>query len=284
LTAAAAAIDPTLPGTVLGGVNYIGAMDERPRYFAQDHSRDKLVLDPRTVPIINARRLADPPSLDREGFALVRHRTAVSNFRDPEEVKRVHNPEIAALIRELTGADKAVVSGAGVLRFGERSKDAGTLLNSWPARFVHIDTSNATARAFAARALPGGEAELAGYRRYAHYNVWRALSPPPQDVPLAICDARSVAAEDLVAADAVFDAPGVPEWQFEGLVIRHNTRHRWLYFADMDIGDALVFKTKDSDPEQPHHCPHSAFDDPSCPPGVPPRASVEMRVAAFFAE
>ena len=35
--------------------------------------------------------------------------------------------------------------------------------------------------------------------------MWRALSPPPQDVPLALCDARTLAHADLIAADAVFE-------------------------------------------------------------------------------
>jgi hypothetical protein len=29
--------------------------------------------------------------------------------------------------------------------------------------------------------------------------------------------------------------------------------------------------------------PHSAFTDPTCPPGVPTRASVEVRALALFA-
>ena len=44
--------------------------------------------------------------------------------------------------------------------------------------------------------------------RYAHYNVWRAFSGAPQDVPLALCDRRSVARDDLIVADAIFDPPG----------------------------------------------------------------------------
>jgi hypothetical protein len=28
--------------------------------------------------------------------------------------------------------------------------------------------------------------------------------------------------------------------------------------------------------------PHSAFDDPSCPPGAPPRESIDVRAFAFF--
>ena len=57
--------------------------------------------------------------------------------------------------------------------------------------------------------------------RFAHFNVWRAISEPPQDVPLAICDARSVAKHDLIRADAIFDTPGKAEWSFEGLVLAH---------------------------------------------------------------
>jgi hypothetical protein len=203
----------------------------------------------------------------------------VADFRDRDEVKQVYDPEIAALIRELTGASEAIVTGGGVLRFGERSPESGSLVNSYPARFVHVDVSEPTARAFAERTKPG---VLAGGRRFAHYNVWRVLSAPPQDVPLALCEAASVSPEDLVAADAVFDAPGVPEWSFEGLVVRHGPNHRWGYFSAMDRDEALVFKTFDSDPARARQVPHSAFDDPTCPPGVPPRASIEIRVAAFF--
>ncbi len=120
------------------------------------------------------------------------------------------------------------------------------------------------------------------YRRFCHYNVWRVISPPPQDVPLAVCDARTLSPEDLILADAVFDAVDAPEWSFEGLVVGYSPRHRWSYFSDMTRDEALIFKTNDSDPTKAHHVPHSAFDDPSCPPGVEPRASIEMRACAYW--
>jgi len=119
-------------------------------------------------------------------------------------------------------------------------------------------------------------------RRFCHYNVWRVLSPPPQDIPLTICDARSFERADLVEADAIFDAPGQPEWGFEGWLVKFNPRHRWSYFSNMDRDEALVFKTNDSDRSRAHNVPHSAFDDPSCPPGVPTRSSIEMRAVAYW--
>ncbi len=266
--------------TVEGRVNYIGQMAERPRYYANDHSRDVLALDPRIIQIEDARARSSPPSLEREGFALISHKSAVADFRSADEVARLHPAEIEQLALALSGADRATVTAPGVLRFSESSPDSGRLNNSRPARFIHIDISDPTAKAFADRSRPKDIDRPV--RRFAHYNVWRVLSSPPQDVPLAVCDASSLSPPDLVEADAVFDVPGKPEWSFEGLLVRHNPNHRWSYFSNMSRDEVLVFKTNDSDPAHPHHVPHTAFNDPTCPPGVTPRASLEMRVICYW--
>jgi hypothetical protein len=264
---------------VTGSVNYIGDMPQRPRYYANDHSRDVLALDPRQIPIEDVRGRGRPPSLTHEGYELLEHRSDVRDFKDKDEIAAIHLGEIERLLLRVTGADRVVVNGAGVLRFGEKSPDAGKFNNSMPARFIHVDISDATAREFAARS----EAQPARrVRRFAHYNVWRALSPPPQDVPLTVCDARTLSRSDLVEADAVFDVPGVPEWSFEGWVVRYNPAHRWAYFSGMHRDEALVFKTNDSDKDEAHCVPHCAFDDPSCPEGVVPRSSIEMRAIAYW--
>ena len=153
------------------GINYVARSTERMRYFANDSSRDTVVLDPRPMAIRNAREIG--ATLDGEGFALVPHRSVVADFADAAEVKRVHPEEIAELVRHVSGADEVVVTGAGVLRFAERSTLSGALDNSKPARFAHVDVSDATASQFGARSLPVGSGKP---RRIAHYNVWRALS------------------------------------------------------------------------------------------------------------
>jgi hypothetical protein len=265
--------------TVTGKVNYSGEMSQRPRYHANDHSRDVLNLELHEIKIADARSAVAPPTLEREGFTLVEHRSEVQDFRDRDEVARVHRGEIERLLKEVTGADEVVVTAPGVLRFSERSSDAGKLDNSLPARFIHIDISDPTARGMAEQAP---RRDMRQVRRFAHYNVWRVMSAPPQDAPLALCDARSLSPEDLIVADAVFDRPGQPDWSFEGLLVRHNPQHRWWYWSNMHSGEALVFKTNDSDPAQPHNVPHSAFDDPTCPADAPPRASIEMRGIAFW--
>jgi hypothetical protein len=264
--------------TIEAAVPYAGPMTIRPRFHANDRSRDVLAIEPLVQPVANARNVDPTPALEREGFELVRHTSAVADLRHPAESER-HAAEIHALLLEVSGADAVAVVPKGVLRFSERSPDCGRLDNSGPARFVHVDVSDATAAVFAAQANPHPGRRV---RRFCQYNVWRALSPPPQDAPLAVCDARSVEPADLIAADAVFDVREAPEWSFEALVVRGNPRHRWFYFRDMTRDEVLVFKTNDSDLSRSHCVPHVAVDDRGCRPEAPPRVSIEMRGTAYW--
>ena len=261
-------------------VNYVGDMQSRPWFHANDRTLDRLNLDPRDVAITEARDLADPPNLEREGLALLASPTRVRDFRDAGEVERVYPEETRRFIQALTGADAVVISGAPILRFGERSQEAGGRDNSRAARLVHIDTSDSTAEQFAQRVAPTDARRV---RRIAQHNIWRTFSAPPQDVPLAVCDARTVAREDLVPADARFDRDGEIVFSFEALLLRYSPSHRWLYFRDMIRDEVIVFKRHDTDPQQPHFVPHSAFTDPRVPAGEP-RASVEIRTIAYWYE
>jgi hypothetical protein len=264
--------------TIEAAVPYAGPMTVRPRFHANDHSRDVLAIAPLVTRVANARNVDPAPTLEREGFELVRHHSAIVDFRDSAQAER-HISEIHDLLLAVSGADAVSVTPHGVLRFSERSPDSGRLDNSRPARFVHVDVSDATAAVFAAQANPHPERHI---RRFCQYNVWRALSLPPQDAPLAVCDARSVEPADLVAADAIFDVRDAPEWSFEALVVLGNPRHRWYYFRDMNRDEVIVFKTNDSDSSRSHCVPHVAVDDRACPPDAPPRISIEMRGTAYW--
>jgi hypothetical protein len=260
----------------LAAIAYAGRGVARPRYHSNDTSGDVLDIQPVTMDIIDAR--GRDMTLDDAGFRLCSHRSAVADFTDRSAVDAIYRKEIVELIGGLSGADLVLVNNPGVLRFSEKSALSGKLDNSRPARFAHVDISDATAAQFAARAAPEGR-RLA---RFVHYNIWRVISQPPQDVPLAVCDARTVTPADLIAADAIFNAPDRPEWSFEGIVVAHHPAHRWHWFSDMTRDEALVFKTNDSDRGRAHCVPHVAFDNPGAGSQVAPRASIEMRAIALW--
>ena len=257
-------------------ITYVSRDGARPFYYANAHEKDRVPIDLRPMAVADARSLN--ASVDVEGFELLRHASAITDWTDREALARVHCAEVAELICERTGADEVKVTSPGILRFSERSGKAGSSDNSHPARFAHIDINDDTAAQFAARGSEGRP-----FRRCAAYNLWRALSPAPQDVPLALCDARSLSAEDLIVADAIFDPPGgAPEWRFESWVVAHNPAHRWAFFPDLGPDEAVLFKTNDSDPAKAHCVPHVAFDDPLAPYDAPPRISIEMRATAYW--
>lgn len=262
-------------------IAYSGRGIARPRYYANAHERDEVDIVPHAMPVHDARGI--DARIDREGFQLVRHRSAVSDWTDRTALDRVHRQEVARLVQELTGADSVVVGSPGILRYSERSGRAGSSDNSHPARFAHVDITDQTSARFAAQGAEGRP-----FRRSAAYNLWRALSPAPQDVPLALCDARSCGTEDFIVADAVFDPPAkpdgsaTPEWSFEGWVVAHNPTHRWYFYPDLAVDEAILFKTNDSDAARAHCVPHVAFDDPEAPANAPPRISIEMRATAYW--
>lgn len=267
---------------VSSSINYLGEMDELPIFYSEKYHLNNLVLEPTTVEIRDARRLTEEPSLEVNGFKLVKHATRVNNFEDQDETTSVYRREIEELILELTGADKVVVTNT-VLRWSEKAGDTSKFVNSRPARFVHVDYSRQSFDDFARTHLadaPDTEERLK--RRYVAYNIWRVLTPPPQDAPLTLCDARTVHPEDVTEGEAVIDAPAMPEMRFGSSLYHSSPAHRWFWFSDMQLDEALVFKAFDSDPDRVQGCPHSAFNDPNCPDDVPPRASAEIRAYAFF--
>ncbi|HEY4645388.1 MAG TPA: CmcJ/NvfI family oxidoreductase [Steroidobacteraceae bacterium] len=269
---------------VESSVNYLEPMDELPVFYSEKYQQNNLKLAAHTICVHDARAIQQRLSLDREGFRLVDHPSAVKSFRDSEEVERVYRPEIERLMADLTGARKVLVTGP-VLRWGERSQDSGTLLNSRPARFVHVDYSRKSFEDFARQHLANAGVRDSEYwltGRFAAFNIWRVLSPPPQDVPLGVCEAPSARLEDAITGIAVIDPPGGSELRFESSLYRFNPDHRWYYFSNMRPEEALVFKAFDSDRSAVQGCPHSAFNDPTCPADVEPRASVEIRAYVYF--
>lgn len=268
------------PRIVEAEINYLGPMDSMPYFYAKDHERDNLTLAPQCVRIEDARQVDPPPSLDSEGFQLVPHRSAVSDFEDAAETATVYAAEVEALIKEVTGADLVIARGT-VLRFSQQqNRDA--YVNSLPAGFVHVDVSRESFADFAARNLeghPDRDSLLAG--RYVGLNVWRVLTPPPQDLPLAVCAANSVTEADRVTGEARVDGVGIEEFRFGSSLYRANPRHRWFYYRDMNPHEALIFKQFDTADPAIVGVPHVAFADSSAANPVP-RASAEIRAFAYW--
>lgn len=232
--------------------------------------------EPRRMPIADARRVAAELSLDAHGFSLHPHPTALADAFDDAAVRAVYYPEMERLVREATGASEVLVFDHN-LRSDVRAR-AGQAGVYEPVRRVHNDYTHESAIRRVHQLLGSTEAERRLTRRLAIINVWRPLFGPVRDVPLAVCDGRSIEPQDLLAIDLWYrDRVG------ENFSFLHSPRHRWYYVPDMLADEALLLKCYDTAGDG--RCPftaHSAFDHPHVPPGTRPRESIEIRTLAFF--
>ena len=232
-------------------------------------------LDMRPVEIRDGRAEASELSLERSGFVLVEHKTAMRDFFDADELQRVYFPEVERLIKETSGASRVVIFDH-TLRSGDEVERETKLIRE-PVLSAHNDYTEWSGPQ-RVREIMGDGADALLERRFAIIQVWRAINQPIESNPLAVADARTVAMEDLMIAERRY-----PHRVGQTYRLKHNPDHRWFYFPRMARDEAIVFKVYDSQKDgRARFTPHSAIDDPTTPPGAPARQSIEARAFAFF--
>ncbi len=229
-----------------------------------------------TVQVQDARPIAGHLSLDVEGIALARHATAVRDFWDEAQTLALGHPEIAELVKEVTGATRVVVFDHTLRRRQSGTADRARGEPRQPANRAHVDQTVLSGPQ-RVRDIMGDQAEALLARRAAIINVWRPIGHPARDCPLALGDASTTGRDDLVASDLIF-----PHRKGETYAVAFNPAQRWLYVPDLQLDETLLIKCWDSDESVARFAPHTGFADPTTPPGTPPRQSIEFRTIAFF--
>lgn len=171
---------------------------------------------------------------------------------------------------------------------------------------VHVDVTDDTARSQVKRWLRDQGMGDIKPSRIMFLSNWRALSDPPQDYPLGLCDPTTLSDEDgvnsyLIACPELPNAPypplPPPEDEADALIdarhlaqeekligvgynFHHKPDYRWVYYADMTRDELLSFKLADTDHSSPWRVPHTAFLNDR--PGTIPRCSLEVRTYCIF--
>jgi hypothetical protein len=194
---------------VVAGLSYLAPTGEKPVSYAYDPPagvpRENCAYVSHDMPIADARRLAEGTSIDREGFELWDAPSAVKDFFDEDAVCSIYYAEAAELALAVTGGQRAYVFDhlvrrreprRAMLTFGRRGEDGVAAANGR----IHNDYTETSGRSRLHRVLTD-PAVAAKVRRYSIVNVWRSIKGPVLDTPLAVCDARTVLAADLVSGE-----------------------------------------------------------------------------------
>ena len=268
---------------VRGALTFIVPQDTKPRFesaaLTGGEPRVHFRTEVRRVDVRDMRRVVDLLSLDRHGFLLVRHETAVDDLYDDDAVAGVYDRELEALLAEVTGADRVAV-----FDHTRRSDATGGAANPdgprGPASRVHVDYTVGSGPKRAADALGRVEVDrvLSSGGRIVQINVWRPIRGPVLRTPIALADAGSVRPDELVATDQVF-----PDRVGEIYQLAHGAEQRWYWVPRMERDEVLLIKGWDSlDDGRARFTPHGAFQLDNQDPDAPPRESIEVRTYLVF--
>jgi hypothetical protein len=270
------------------------------RYVSAGREMNTGTYSDHEVTVRDGMPIRDHFELDVHGFVIGTTPTAVSDFHDKAMVERLYEAEVAADVKRRTGADKVVTRGWMIRTSADLSDIAGEKVEGYqhrggiqpPAGEAHVDLNTATARRMAENTYRERFPDGPGFRRFLITSYWRTFSPPPQDVPLALCDGRTsfggeeksntlfIVDEFPSDEEAVRPVEG-EERMMAASIFSHNPGMRWWYFSNMSRDDVLLFKFHDSDHSRTWRCPHTAFIDTSFP-GANVRESIECRSVAFW--
>jgi len=270
---------PPRPVTdISASLNFIRRQEQKPVFHssALTGSKPKYLYETEahSVTISDMREIADDLSIDREGFELLHHSTAVADLYDDDAVERTYFPEIEALLSRKFGASRVVVFDV------TRRSDAGAGAKNpeglrGPASQLHVDYTAKSGPQRVKDIL--GEAEAARLTaagaRIIQINVWRPIRGPVERSPLALADASSTRQEDLIATDQIF-----PDRVGEIYNVAHAPSQRWYYAPRMTPNEVLLIKGWDSlDDGRARFTPHSAFNTPEMRENTSVRESIEVR-------
>ncbi len=233
--------------------------------------------DPQEVEIHDGWPEAQRFSADCEGFELHDFGARFDQFDIDDAITREFYPQVVDFVKCHSGAQRVQVFDHTIRKRLPADLKAQTTVQRPAVLLVHSDYTVKSGPQRVRDLLPD-EADGLLERRVAFYNVWKPLYRRVEELPLAMCDARTHDSGDMLLMALKYR-----ERTGEIYVMRHSPRHRWVYFPLMEAQQALLLKTYDSETDgRARFMGHTAFEDPSAPPGAPRRESIEVRTMAFF--
>ena len=167
-------------------------MDEKPTYYMEPPPgapEENMTYEARRVAIRDARQLSPSASLDREGFELAAHHTAVPNLYDVEAIRSTYYPEMEELVKQATGAQRVLAFDWNIRSSEIHGTEGGTPDKDpdddspfdpeeaqAPVRSAHNDYTDLSGPQRVRDLMGESEAEVLLQRRYVNHQCLETYS------------------------------------------------------------------------------------------------------------
>ncbi len=263
---------------VVSELQYTAPMDVEPEFYLYEPAdgtvKHEPIPDRRAVRIHDVRGRKGAITFDADGFEYIDIDVEVAAFSDPDDVKARYYPAVAEHVKRAVGAAEVHVFDHN---FRSHSVTNPGTSDRLPVVWVHNDYTEKSAPRRIRELLPDRADELLA-KRYCFINLWRPVTRPVEESPLAICSATSVEQSDFVTLALRYE-----DRDGQVYFARHNPNHQWHYLSGMRPDESVLLKCFDSAEDgRCRYTMHSAFVDPTSAADAIPRESIEARTIAFF--
>lgn len=219
---------------------------------APGYPRTNLSLDKKKVRVHNARPVQSAFSLDGSGFEFVKDAAGGSTqmlagicSSDKSQVETMYYEHVQSLVKQVTGADRVIIFDHTVRKQKSPEDEPNGTNVETPATIVHCNQSAGGALRRLRQNIGADESfEQVLQRRVQMLNVWRPLTDPVEDWPLAVMDTRTLSRSNIHATDLW---RGEYELRGQTVSISHSTSQRWWYLGGHRPDEVTMIKIWDTD-------------------------------------
>ena len=286
-----------MAASIIAPVNYVDATAGRNNALTFDQRQpgpgaSELIQggDRQHVTISDGRTMAEHFSLDCQGFEFITPEFDLSTLtpllasldqnvsaepRD-EWIRQHFYPELETYLATRFGASR-VFTFDHTIRANTSSQAEKSTRRRAPVKTVHNDYTPFSAQRQLQQTLQEQGIDGEPFSRYQFINLWMPVLHKVEESPLGMIDLRTASADDFHYLRVIY-----PHRVGQISAISANPNHRWIWFSDMQPGEALLLRVFDS-----RHqggitgVPHSAFDLPG-QAAQRQRTSLEIRTIALY--
>ena len=226
--------------------------------------------------IYDARPITSQFGLATHGFEMKRIPSEVIDFYDKDEVERVYNREVAAIIKKAIGGHEVVVFDHTFRTLNDEIIESNGTRE--PVKAVHNDYTDRSASQRVRDIMGDDRAEALLRERFAIVQTWRPINQTVLTEPFALADGRTIPNSNFVPLQRRYSYRTAETYH-----ISFDPNHLFYYLPEMTPEETYIFKVYDTDRSAGvRFTAHTAFDDPTSLPDARPRESVESRALVFF--
>ncbi|CAE6472117.1 unnamed protein product [Rhizoctonia solani] len=234
------------------------------------------LVDPRRVIVRDIRGQEHRFSLDRNRFEFVAHHTTES-FLETESIKKAYYAEMERLVKQQTGAHRALVFTHRIRQSYETSpEDMDEVPEDLAAHTVHAERTMESVVEEVREHL-GAEAGSLLSGRVRFIIVRRPIGNETHHEPLAVADWQTSSDESRLLPMRMHMSYG----RLGTLLGRYSSAHSWYYLRHQTPSEVMLIKGYDSHSGATKFCLYSSLKDLGCHAGAPRRRSIEINALVF---